>query len=334
MNYKVASIVVLLLALPLAVCSVEESDAEIVNEGKLESYYYDGNNVHITETIKTNSNVYLEDRTISYDEVKVTYINSIDSEVSHVQLWYYMDNVPVYNEEKDVRHVSGEEEQLEENVGGDWVTIVPVDDRESVLSVENKLSPAIIRMGINLFKEIARWVGQIAAEIVLEYIFEPGTEVPPFEDPITDDITILRSPYHGTPLMFYVDGFAVPALKFTDDNLKKLEPFQYYFVLGNTIAPSDLRYICPVGLTSTVAEELLGFNATLYNIWSATSDSCELLCSNMGDGMTWHTDIEICGGYGHYHFKIDGKMSNSRAYYGLYGDKVWEPEDGDQWWFD
>ena len=330
MKLKISLVVLLLLAIPFGAINLTEVDAE--TNDTIESYYYDGEYVYIVETVKMGepTKLYTENGEKTYTEVRTTYKTSPEEPKSLVGLSYYNGNIFVASEDRELRISESEDDRLEQNVDGDWVPIY--SDEEPM---PNAVPVIVLIVAEKLVKALIKKVAKIVIRTAIENIKNPNSigDLPPYEDKITEDISILRSAYHSVPLMFYVDGYATPVLEFNDETLKNLEPFYFYFVLGNTLSPSDLKGICPVGLSSSIARELMLMNSQMYNVYSPTADMSETLCRNLGEGMTWH-EGDGCTTYGHVHFEINGSMSYSRAYYGLDNEKAWEPADGDQWWFD
>lgn len=339
MNTKVVFVAIVLLVLPFSALFVQETDAEIEVDGTLQSYYYDGNYVYITQTIKTDSQVYLEDgSTIDYTEVRVEYRTNTDTPESLVGLKYYTGNVLVYSEDRDFRQ-NLDTEQLEVLVDGQWVEAIS-DQEITPLSLAG-----LVKFGKMLWDKLSEYVGKISVTIdianwsslIASFFVKPDDhgEYGYHEYRMTDDIIILRSNVNASPLAFVIEDVVAPALPFNDETLMNLEPFTYYLVLGYTQSPAMMRAVCPIGFGSNIAAEILDMNYQMYNIWTATGDMADSVNDKLREDCIIHDNMYCGDYYSHFHYiDDDGHMSLSRSFYGLSDGKSWQPADGEQWWFD
>ena len=279
-----------------------ESSTSIPNEN-VTSYYYDGDNVWITEALHEAGTAYDDNNQIGFDYVEITYMNTPYSEESSVSLNYFRDGTPVYSEDKILKKTDSD--KLYEYSNGVWSPIYSDDEDFVNKNVLSKIASVI-------FRELIELIAEYTIPIAIEILMQSSEEVLS-KTFITDDFAIIESS-KGGPTTFYVNGQATPGFEFSSDMLNKLESNNYYFVLGYELAP-DYRLICDVSLSYMEACSILELNTQSYNIWTEYKYYANDLCDYFGGYVSDKNDT--CGPYDHLHYKIGDGNSKARVIYGF-----------------
>lgn len=303
MKSFISLITLMILILPCTfMMEGSESSTSIQNEN-VTSYYYDGDNVWITEVLHETGTVYDNNNQIEFDSVEITYMNTPYSEESSVCLEYFREGASVYSEDKILKKTDSD--TLQEYSSGVWSPVYPDDNNSMNKIIPNKIASFI-------FRELIEFVAEYTISIAIEKLMQPSGEVLS-KNFITDDFAIVESS-KGGPTTFYINGQATPGFEFSNAMLNKLESNNYYFVLGYELAP-DYRLICDVSLSYMQACSILELNSQSYNIWTEHKYYANDLCDYFGGYVSDKNDA--CGPFDHLHYKIGDGYSKARVIYGF-----------------
>lgn len=348
MKWK-AILVVLLMLVSGCVVITNSDVSEASSSGSsyeyrnVDSYYYNGIYVRITESIVGNDTGYKSDGTsFEYDLLKTEYHTYPNSDGSWVLSKYYQNNELVYLDSRDYRNNNG---SIEADVNGNWVDVATPNDNEDNLkkiSIINFIVCAALASSLDVL--VAAIVIAVVYNVVEEYI-ESGksgssdTARDKVRSEIITSNNLVVTYINDVPKMVNIGGIEAPIYDFCDETLKQFDAFVYYLVIETPIPDDDGNdiFISPIAFDRSTALEVMRIDVALYNIWSAYSEWAEHLAYDMYVPGVWefHCAAQDAETFDHYHGKSStGKISASKAFYGLAWGNIYESDDPDNWRID
>ena len=337
-----AALVASVLLLSMAATSFISEDAKAAGTdtsaySNVDSYYYNGTYVKITETIDEPGTVTtLDGSAMEFDYLKTEYLTYPNSDQSLVYAKYYSDNTLVYMDYRDYRNADGD---VEADVDGEWVTVVSDEDGAASASfVTAYVIPMALYLSVSVLVGIAYLVYEDVSQLLKNGIDNSsnGTSSTITQETlIENEITVYF--LDGEPYVVDVAGISAPVYEFCDETLGGLDAFVYYLVVKSPLESenaAESMMICPLAFSGSYAKMVMGLNTDLYHVWTAYGDWAESPCRGVAGYVKWefHYAVEELLMYDHYH-AVDslGNVSNSMSFYGFSWGALYESDDPDNW---
>lgn len=345
MKLKVMLILVIIVLSNCVVIVNNNTEIDAVDSeskySNVNSYYYNGNYVRITETIHGDDVGYKKDGTIfEYDLLRTEYHTFPNSNGSWVLSKYYCDNLLIYLDCRDYRNVNGD---IEADVDGQWEKVLTPKQDINLKEIGSGFLIAGL-MGTSLGSLVGVAVILIAAAYVIDYIENgrSGTDETVKDKVESVHITsnnLIITFVNDIPSMTNIGGIEAPVYDFCDETLKRFDAFIYYIVLKSPVPNNDGNdtFISPIAVDREIALSVMRLNSSLYNIWTAYGDwadhlACDVYSSNM---CVFHFAAQEMETFDHFHGKsLTGDISGSKAFYGFAWGQMYVSDDPDNWQID